>query len=156
MKPLIIDIGSYALKVGFGGEFAPRLDIPMIAGKVKPNLDYTRRKNLFTELNIPEKQEYFFGHEAMYLRHILDVEWVCNGRTILDEFFFLKLLVYAMDVLKISPTNQTILLTQPFYSEFGNFLGNKLFSAYNVYEIIPTFQPLLNCLGGSIPGWSLI
>ncbi|MDD1779398.1 MAG: hypothetical protein LUQ65_14645 [Candidatus Helarchaeota archaeon] len=151
MKPLIIDIGSYALKIGFGGEFAPRFDIPMIAGKIRPDIDYVRRKELFKELNIPDlKQEYFFGHEAMYLRHILDVEWICNGRTILDEFFFLRLFVYAMDVLKISPTNQTILLTQPFYSEYGNFLGNKLFSAYNAYEIIPTFQPLLNCLAAGV------
>ena len=147
MKPLIIDIGSYALKIGFGGEFAPRFDIPMIVGKIRPDIDYIRRKNLYKELNISNlKQEYFFGHEAMYLRHILDIEWICNGRTISDEFFFGKIFDYAMDLLKISPTNQTILITQPFYAEFGNSVGEKLFAAYNAYEIIPTFQPLLNCL----------
>jgi len=151
MKPLIIDIGSYALKIGFGGEFAPRFDIPMIVGKIRPGIDYVRRKNLYKDLNIANlKQEYFFGHEAMYLRHILDIEWICNGRTILDEFFFSKIFDYAMDVLKISPTNQTILLTQPFYSEFGNSVGEKLFAAYDAYEIIPTFQPLLNCLAAGV------
>jgi len=151
MKPLIMDIGSYALKIGFGGEFAPRFDIPMIVGKVRDNIDFIHRKNLFKDLNITNlKQEYFFGHEAMYLRHILDIDWICNGRTIKDEFFFNKIFEYALDLLKISITNQTIVLTAPFYSEFGNSVGEKLFSAYNAYEVIPVAQSLLNCLAAGL------
>ncbi len=68
MKPLIIDVGSYSIRFGFAGEYMPRFDVPLLVGRVREDLDFTQRKNIFKDLNINPKQEYFFGHEAVYLR----------------------------------------------------------------------------------------
>jgi len=142
LKPIIIDIGSYALKIGFGGEYAPRFDLPLVMGQIKDNIDFITKKRIFHELNIKNlKQEYFLGQEALYLRNYLDLKWLYDGRSILDEFFFEKVFELASDLLK---ANQTILISQPFYSNVVNQFGEKLFSAYNAYEVIPAVQPLLN------------
>ena len=151
MKPLILDIGSYALKVGFGGEFAPRLDIPLVMGQIRSDIDFIMKKRIFRELNIRDvKQEYFFGQEAFYLRNHLDLKWLYDGKTILDEFFFSKLFESAMEEANISPANQTVLVTQPFHSNIMTQLGQMLFSTYGIKEIVPAFQPLLNCISGGV------
>ncbi|MFX1293938.1 MAG: hypothetical protein ACFFD2_03625 [Promethearchaeota archaeon] len=147
MKPIIIDIGSYAIKIGFGGEYAPRFDIPLVIGKIRDDIDFLLKKRIFKKLNIKDyKQEYFFGHNAIYLRNFLDINWISNGRTILDEFFFAKVFEYAIDLLKTTLTNRPIFITQPFYSDITNYVVKFLYSTYNAYEIIPVFQPLLNYL----------
>ncbi len=43
-----------------------------------------------------------------------------------------------------------VLISQPFYSDYVSFIGQILYSKYNVYEIIPAFQPLLNYLAGGL------
>ncbi|HUX99002.1 MAG TPA: hypothetical protein VMV49_05575 [Candidatus Deferrimicrobium sp.] len=146
MKPVILDIGSYALKVGFGGEYAPRLDIPLVFGKIK-EMDYLLKKRIFKMLNINDlKQEYFFGNDCLYLQNYVDMEWIYDGRKIGDVFFFDKIFEYALDGLKVSSMNQTFLITQPFFSDALSEFGAKLFSNYNAYVIIPAFQPLLNLI----------
>ncbi len=149
MKPLIIDIGSYALKIGFGGEYAPRFDIPLVVGKVRDDIDFTTKRNLFRQFKIGNpNQEYFFGHEAIFLRNFLNLKWISDGKTILDEFFFNKIFEYAMELLKISLSDQPVLISQPFYSGIVEYVAKLLYSSYKAYEIIPTFQPLLNFLAG--------
>ncbi len=152
MQPLIIDIGSYAIKLGFGGEYAPRLDIPLVVGKIRDDIDFIMKKRIFKELRLSDKvkQEYFFGHEAVYLRNFVDMNWIYNGRTIVDEFFFNKVIEHSMDLLKVTLRNQPVLISQPFYSNVVEHVGRILFSNYNAIEIIPAFQPLLNFLAGGI------
>ncbi|MHA1276209.1 MAG: hypothetical protein ACTSQI_00865 [Candidatus Helarchaeota archaeon] len=151
MKPLLIDVGSFAIKVGFGGEFTPRLDIPLVFGKVRDDLGFMVRRRIFKELGIMKTtQEYFLGAEALFLRNFLELTWISDGKAITDEFFFKKLFENALDSLKIKFTNQPILISQPFYTDIVEYIGQLLFSSYNAYEIIPAFQPLLNYLAGGL------
>ncbi|MHA1266639.1 MAG: hypothetical protein ACTSRS_15495 [Candidatus Helarchaeota archaeon] len=147
MKPIIFDVGSYSLRVGYSGEYTPRFDIPLVVGSIRSDIDFMTKKRIFDRLGIKKfKQEYFFGHEALYLQNYLDFQWVVDGKTILDEFFFDKIIDYASELLKKPLTNQSILYTMPFHSEMGTHFGTKLFSLHKVMEVIPTFQPLLTAM----------
>ncbi|TFG05674.1 MAG: hypothetical protein EU536_01420 [Promethearchaeota archaeon] len=151
MKPIILDVGSYSLRVGYGGEYAPRFDIPLITGSIRQEIDFITKKRIFDRLGVKKfKEEYFFGHEALYLQNYLDIQWVYDGKMIQEEFFFDKIVEYAADLLKKSLTNQVILFSMPFYSQLGTQLGAKLFSTHGAYEIIPSFQPLLNAIASGV------
>jgi len=147
MSPLVFDIGSYSLRVGLSGEYAPRLDLPLISGSIRQNIDFMTKKRIFDQLGMKKfKEEYFYANEALYLRNYLDIQWLYDGRSILDEFFFDKVLENAVELLKKPIKDETILITQPFHSNIIAELGAKLLSTHNAYEIVPVFQPLLNML----------
>ncbi len=147
MPPIIFDVGSYSLRVGFSGEYAPRFDIPLISGSIRQNIDFMTKKRIFDQLGMRRfKEEYFFGHEALYLRNYLDIQWLYDGRNILDEFFMDKIVEYTTELLKKPLTNESVLISQPFHSNVVTQLGTKLLANLSAYDIIPVFQPLLNLL----------
>ena len=62
-KTVVFDNGTLSMKVGYAGEYQPRLTIPMVVGKPKPG----------SMMGGIQNKEYFVGNEALAKQNLLDL-----------------------------------------------------------------------------------
>ena len=62
-KTVVFDNGTLSIKVGYAGEYQPRLTIPMVVGKPKPG----------SMMGGIQNKEYFVGTEALAKQNLLDM-----------------------------------------------------------------------------------
>lgn len=64
-EPLVIDIGTGALKAGFASEHAPKHNIPMVIGKPKS-------QGILVGM---DQKEFYIGNEAIEKKKFLNIEY---------------------------------------------------------------------------------
>ncbi|MBI6703574.1 actin family protein [Pseudomonas viridiflava] len=98
-KAVVIDMGSAITKIGFVGEKTPRAMIPTVIGKPKSGANQTT---------------VYVGEEALTKRESLNLNYPVVFGIVTNWDDFEKVIHHAFhDILKISPEDHPILLTEP-------------------------------------------
>jgi actin-related protein len=102
-SPLVIDIGSYHIKAGFGGDHTPKLISPTLIG-------YPKHPGIMIGM---DQKDFYTGHDAKAKKHFLNLsEPVVNGEvTNFDELSKILLDLVVHD-LKWTFEKQNVLITE--------------------------------------------
>ncbi len=135
---IIIDMGQYSTKIGYGGENEPRKIFPTICG-------YPKYKAIDAALQIGEKKQIFIGLEiieslGLYkLRHP-----IANGGDIVDWGEFEAIVDYIFYLLRVDPAMCKIMfITNPFLSVDSK---KKLFELFLEKHVCGAYYPVRGSL----------
>ena len=135
---IIIDMGQYSTKIGYGGENEPRKIFPTICG-------YPKYKAIDATLQIGEKKQIFIGLEiieslGLYkLRHP-----IANGGEIVDWGEFEAIVDYIFYLLRVDPAMCKIMfITNPFLSVDSK---KKLFELFLEKHVCGAYYPVRGAL----------
>ncbi|MBD3194873.1 MAG: zinc-ribbon domain-containing protein [Candidatus Lokiarchaeota archaeon] len=137
--PIIIDLGSAYVKVGFAGESEPRYIFPCITGTEK-----------YTSVMVDvDARNVYVGEDAMRMRGVLKVSHPIQRGNIMDWDEFYQILNHIFyNLLRIeSFENYPILYVEaPFVSnEIKEFVARVLYETHQVKSIIMVPSPILSC-----------
>ncbi|MHA1341379.1 MAG: actin family protein [Promethearchaeota archaeon] len=138
--PVILDIGEFASKIGFGSENEPRYTFFTLVGEPK-------YKNM--ELAISEK-EYYVGNEVSNSLGLYKITRPIYMGQISDWPFFKAIIDYAFYQLKVDPTIINILyITHPLMkNEDKKRIIKMFFDQYQVAGFYPVLDALLTMYSG--------
>ena len=103
-QPIIIDIGSGALKAGFADDDAPRNLIPMVLGKPKS-------KGALVGM---DQKEWYIGAEVLQKKALLNVERPVKKGVIEDMDKMKQIFLHLMnDVMQCTLEEHRVILTEP-------------------------------------------
>jgi len=136
--PIIVDIGSAYVKVGFAGESGPRFVFPCITGTEK-------YKVVLADVST---RSIYVGDDAMKMRGVLKVNHPIQRGTIMDWDSFYELLnhiFYAL--LRIEDlSNYPIFYVEPLFipRETKEFIARVLFETHKIHSLIMIPSPILS------------
>ena len=137
--PIILDIGSAYVKVGFAGEAGPRFVFPCITGTEKYKT---------VMVDIDSGSRVYVGNDAMKMRGVLKVAYPLQRGEIYDWDGFFEILNHIFyTLLRLeSLTDYPIIYTQhPFVpSETKQYIARLLFETHGVRSLIMMESPLLS------------
>ena len=135
---IIIDMGQYSTKIGYGGENEPRKIFPTICG-------YPKYKAIDTILQTGQDKQIFIGLEiieslGLYkLRHP-----IANGGDIVDWGEFEAIIDYIFYLLRVDPAMCKIMfITNPFLSVDSK---KKLFELFLEKHVCGGYYPVRGAL----------
>lgn len=101
MNVLIVEIGSYASKLGFAGEDEPRFLIPTVVGLRKSSLKLKMVESILKEFSIDVSKDLYFGNDAIDRSLGLDLKHPVSGPILKHPEFVEKFLEHALQLLNI-------------------------------------------------------
>eukprot|EP01122_Echinamoeba_exundans_P012670 TRINITY_DN5360_c0_g1_i1.p1 TRINITY_DN5360_c0_g1~~TRINITY_DN5360_c0_g1_i1.p1 ORF type:complete len:126 (+),score=19.77 TRINITY_DN5360_c0_g1_i1:119-496(+) len=104
VPPIIIDNGTGAVKVGFGGEDNPRLSVPSCIGRPKNPASTTHGAGL---------EEFYIGSEAQSKRDVLALQFPIERGFITNFDDMEKIWRFCFQSLQISPEERLLFHTEP-------------------------------------------
>ncbi len=137
--PVIIDIGSAYVKLGFAGEPTPRFVFPSIVGTEKYRA---------VMVDVGGQRNYYVGNDAMKMRGVLKVNYPIQRGAIMDWEAYYEILNYIFyTLLRIENlSNYPIIYAEhPFVPrETKEFIARVLFETHKVNSLIMLQSPFLS------------
>ena len=137
--PIIIDIGSAYVKLGFAGEPSPRFVFPSIIGTEKYRA---------VMVDVGGQRNYYVGNDAMKMRGVLKVKYPLQRGVIMDWEAYYEILNYVFyTLLRIENlSNYPIIYAEhPFVpKETKEFIARVLFETHKVKSLIMLPSPFLS------------
>ena len=136
--PIIIDIGSAYVKVGFAGESGPRFIFPCITGVEK-------YKSVMADVST---RSIYVGDDAMKMRGVLKVSHPIQRGTIMewnDYYEVLNHIFYTL--LRIENlSNYPIFYVEPLFipRETKEYIARVLFETHKIQSLIMVPSPILS------------
>lgn len=136
--PIIIDIGSAYVKIGFAGEPAPRFVFPTITGTEK-------YKTIMVDVG---PRNIYVGNDAMRMRGVLKVKHPIERGNILDWNDYYEILNYIFySLLRIENLSEyPVLYTeQPFVQkDVKEYIARVLYETHRIKSLIMVPTPILS------------
>jgi len=134
-KALIIDNGSGTFKLGFGGETTPAFVFPSIVGT--PN-----QKGIDDGLDMDDR---YIGHDASVKKGLLSIHYPISHGVIQNWDEMELIWEYSFSKLKVNPTDQPTLLTEPPLNPNRNRERSTqiMFETFHVPSLYIGCQPVL-------------
>lgn len=142
--PIIIDIGSAYVKVGFAGEPKPREVFPCITGTEKYQ----------TVMVDSGQKNVYIGHDAMKMRGVLKVKYPIQRGEITDWNDYYQILNYIFyTLLRIENlSNYPILYIENVFvpQETKEYIARVLFETHGIQSLLMVPAPLLSLISVGI------
>ncbi|MHA1488270.1 MAG: zinc-ribbon domain-containing protein [Promethearchaeota archaeon] len=142
--PIILDIGSAYVKVGFAGDPKPREVFPCITGTEKYQ----------TVMVDSGQKNVYVGHEAMKMRGVLKVKYPIQRGEITDWNDYYQILNYIFyTLLRIENlSNYPILYIENLFvpQETKEYIARVLFETHGVQSLLMVPAPLLTLISVGI------
>ncbi|MFX1259725.1 MAG: hypothetical protein ACFFAN_17875, partial [Promethearchaeota archaeon] len=136
--PIILDIGSAYVKIGFAGEPGPRFIFPCITGTEK-------YQSVMVDVN---KRSVYVGDDAMKMRGVLKVKYPIRRGTIMDweEYYeILNHIFYTLLRIENLSNYPIIYAEHPFVpSETRQYIARVLFETHRAKSLMMLPSPLLS------------
>ncbi|MFX0186886.1 MAG: hypothetical protein ACFE8A_04020 [Candidatus Hodarchaeota archaeon] len=136
--PIILDIGSAYVKIGFAGEPAPRFVFPCITG-------YEKYKSVMVDVG---QRSVYVGNDAMKMRGVLKVKYPLQRGVIMDWEEYYEILNYIFyTLLRIDNlSNYPVMYAEhPFMPrETKEYIARVLFETHRVRSLIMLQSPFLS------------
>ncbi|MBD3254667.1 MAG: zinc-ribbon domain-containing protein, partial [Candidatus Lokiarchaeota archaeon] len=136
--PIILDIGSAYVKIGFAGESNPRFVFPCITGTEKYQA---------VMVDVGARSVYV-GNDAMKMRGVLKVKYPIQRGAIVDWNEYYEILNHIFyNLLRIEDLSQypVIYAEHPFVpKETKEYIARVLFETHNVNSLIMMESPILS------------
>jgi len=136
--PIIIDIGSAYVKVGFAGEPSPRFIFPCITGTEK-------YQSVMADVST---RSIYVGNDAMKMRGVLKVKHPIERATIMSWDDYYEILNYIFyTLLRIENLNAyPVFYVEPSFipSETKEYIARILFETHRVQSLIMVPSPILS------------
>jgi actin-related protein len=136
--PIIIDIGSAYVKVGFAGEPSPRFVFPCITGTEK-------YKSVMVDVGA---REVYVGNDAMRMRGVLKVNYPIQRGMIMDwndYYEILNHIFYTLLRIENLSSYPVIYVEHPFVPrETKEYIARVLFETHRIKSLIMMQSPLLS------------
>jgi len=136
--PIIIDIGSAYVKVGFAGEPGPRFVFPCITGTEK-------YKSVMVDVNA---RSIYVGHDVSRMRGVLKIKHPVERGAIMDWDSFYEILNYVFySLLRIDNLSEypVFYCELPFTNrETKEYIARLLFETHRVRSLVMMPTPLLS------------
>ncbi len=136
--PIIIDIGSAYVKVGFAGEPSPRFVFPCLTGTEK-------YKSVMVDVGA---REVYVGNDAMRMRGVLKVNYPIQRGNIMDWNDYYEILNHIFyTLLRIEDLSKypIIYVEHPFVPrETKEYIARVLFETHRVHSLIMMQSPILS------------
>ena len=137
--PIVLDIGSAYVKVGFAGESGPRFIFPCITGSEK----YQAVMG-----DVGGKRSMYVGNDAMKMRGVLKVKYPIQRGTIMhwEEYYeILNHIFYNLLRIENLSNYPIIYAEHPFIpGETKEYIARLLFETHKVNSLIMMPSPLLS------------
>ena len=137
--PIIVDIGSAYVKLGFAGEPTPRFVFPCITGTEKYKA---------VMVDVGGQRSVYVGNDAMKMRGVLKVQYPIQRGVIMDWEAYYEILNYIFyTLLRIDNlSNYPIIYAEhPFVPrETKEFIARVLFETHRVNSLIMLQSPFLS------------
>ena len=137
--PIILDIGSSYVKIGFAGEPGPRYSFPCIIGKEK-------YKTVMVDME--SARSVYVGDDAMKMRGVLKVSYPIQRGDIMDWEAFYEILNHIFyNLLRIEHLSHypIIYAEHPFVpKETKQYISRLLYETHGVRSLIMMESPLLS------------
>ncbi|MFX1442182.1 MAG: zinc ribbon domain-containing protein [Promethearchaeota archaeon] len=136
--PIIIDIGSAYIKVGFAGEPSPRFVFPCITGTEK-------YKSVMVDVGA---RSVYVGNDAMKMRGVLKVNYPIQRGMIMDwndYYEILNHIFYTLLRIENLSSYPVIYVEHPFVPrETKEYIARVLFETHRVKSLLMMQSPLLS------------
>lgn len=136
--PIILDIGSAYVKIGFAGEPSPRFVFPCITG-------YEKYKSVMVDVG---QRSVYVGNDAMKMRGVLKVKYPLQRGVIMDWEEYYEILNYIFyTLLRIDNLSNypVIYAEHPFMPrETKEYIARVLFETHRVRSLIMLQSPFLS------------
>ena len=136
--PIIIDIGSAYIKIGFAGEPSPRFMFPCITGTEK-------YKSVMVDVSA---RSVYVGNDAMKMRGVLKVNYPIQRGMIMDWDDYYEILNYIFyTLLRIENLSSypVIYVEHPFVPrETKEYIARVLFETHRIKSLIMMQSPILS------------
>lgn len=136
--PIIIDIGSAYVKVGFAGEPGPRHVFPCITG-------HEKYKSVMVDVGA---RSIYVGNDAMKMRGVLKVKYSVQRGAIMDWDEYYEILNYIFyTLLRIeNPSNYPIIyIEHPFvHKDTREFIARVFFETHRIKSLVMLQSPFLS------------
>lgn len=136
--PIIIDIGSAYVKIGFAGEPSPRFVFPCITGTEK-------YKSVMVDVNAPSM---YVGNDVSRMRGVLKIKHPISRGTIMDWESYYEILNYIFySLLRIDDlANYPVFYCEaPFmHGETKEYIAKLFFETHRVRSLIMIPTPILS------------
>ncbi|MBN1214862.1 MAG: hypothetical protein JXA99_05400 [Candidatus Lokiarchaeota archaeon] len=137
--PIIIDIGSAYVKVGFAGEVNPRYIFPCITGTEKYH-------SVMVDV---DARNVYIGQDAMKMRGVLKISHPIQRGSIVDWDSYYQILNHILyTLLRIqNPLDYPIIyIEDPFQSkDIKEFIARVLFETHQIHNLLMVPSPILSC-----------
>ena len=137
--PIILDVGSAYVKLGFAGEPSPRFVFPCIVGTEKYRA---------VMVDVGGQRNFYVGNDAMKMRGVLKVKYPIQRGAIMDWEAYYEILNYIFyTLLRIENlSNYPIIYAEhPFVPrETKEFIARVLFETHKVNSLIMLQSPFLS------------
>ena len=135
---IIIDMGQYSTKIGYGSENEPRKIFPTICG-------YPKYKAIDATLQTGEKKQLFIGLEIIEALGLYKLRHpIANGGDIVDWSEFEAIVDYIFYLLRVDPSMCKIMFTtNPFLSLDSK---KKLFELFLEKHVCGAYYPVRGAL----------
>jgi actin-related protein len=136
--PLILDIGSAYVKVGFAGDSNPRYVFPAITGTEK-------YKSIMVDVGA---RSVYIGNDAMRMRGVLKVNYPIQRGTIMDWNDYYEILNYIFyTLLRLETISEypIIYIEHPFITkEIKEYIARVLYETHRARSLIMMQSPILS------------
>ncbi len=136
--PIILDIGSAYVKIGFAGEPGPRFVFPCITG-------YEKYKSVMVDVG---QRSVYVGNDAMKMRGVLKVKYPLQRGVIMDWEEYYEILNYIFyTLLRVDNlSNYPVMYAEhPFVPrETKEYIARVLFETHRVKSLIMLQSPFLS------------
>ncbi|MBY9006825.1 MAG: zinc ribbon domain-containing protein [Candidatus Lokiarchaeota archaeon] len=137
--PIIIDIGSAYVKVGFAGEINPRYIFPCITGTEKYH-------SVMVDV---DARNVYVGQDAMKMRGVLKISHPIQRGSIVDWDSYYQILNHILyTLLRIqNPLDYPIIyIENPFQpKDIKEFIARVLFETHQINHLLMVPSPILSC-----------
>ena len=147
--PIIIDLGSNLIKVGFSGEQKPRLTINNYIGDIK----YKKVLRIDDNEN-KEKNIKYIGEDCDNMMGLVKLRYPVKHGIFVDENDILHVFNYIFSRIDVKPDelrDHPILVTEPLLNSYINRknITKTLFDSLDIDKLIFCSQPILSLLSTS-------
>merc|ERR1712142_576664 len=144
VSALVFDIGSHTCRVGYGGDFEPKLIYPSVVGLYYKQTNDPAQQNTMQETDQPTylvgKAQLTLPLENVEIHRPIDKDGIIKNFTIVEH-----LIKFAYKQLHLKSSEHPVILSEPAWndSESRQKLANLFFKKFNVPALQIIKSPIL-------------